>query len=79
MSKTIPGVPESLTREQFTSLFTAVGIKPEDTKELVFRPGGIYATVYERTPEGRRLLHEDGSGCVTHEIFIPVIDEKQGA
>lgn len=76
MSKTIPGVPESLTREQFTSLFTAVGIKPEDTAELSFRCDGIYATVFERTPEGGRMLHEDGSGYVKHEIFIPVIDKK---
>lgn len=79
MSKTIPGVPESMTREQFTSLFTAVGIKPEDTTELSFRSDGIYATVFERTPEGGRMLHEDGSGYVKHEIFIPVIDKKQGA
>lgn len=76
MSKTIPGVPESLTGEQFASLFTAVGINPEDTTELSFRCDGIYAIVFERTPEGGRMVHADGSGFVKHEIFIPVIDKK---
>ena len=72
MSKTIPGVPESVTREQWLSFFTAVGITPELTKSLCFEPEGIYATVFEVGPEGHRILTNDS--FAKHTIFIPVTD-----
>ncbi|KAA0979881.1 hypothetical protein FQ154_01605 [Paeniglutamicibacter gangotriensis] len=74
MSKTIPGVPESVTREQWLSFFTAAGITPELTKSLRFEPEGIYATVFEAGPEGRRIV-TDSNGYAKHEIFIPINDE----
>lgn len=59
MSKTIPGVPESVTREQYLSFFHAAGITPEDTQSLRFLPAGIEAVVFARDAEGRRFLARD--------------------
>lgn len=66
MSKTIPGVPESLTREQYLSFFTAAGIDPSNTVSLRFLPKGIEAIVWERDSEGRRFLANDTS-CICTE------------
>ena len=73
MSKEIPGVPESITRAAYISLFESVGIAPNRTIELNFRPNGIYATVFVLDDKGGKML--DGDGIAKHSIFIPVEDE----
>ena len=72
MSKIIPGVPESITREQYLSFFTAVGINPERTMSLKFERDGIHAVVFETAADGSRIITNDGFAM--HTIFIPVID-----
>jgi hypothetical protein len=72
MTKQIPGVPESLTRAEYVSLFEAVGISPNRTLDLSFRPNGIYATVFVLDDNGAKML--DGSDLAKHSIYIPVED-----
>jgi len=72
MSKTIPSVPESFTREQYMSFFRAVGIRPEDTVSLRFDASGVHATVFAKDDEGRNIVNVDE--YAKHTIFIPVDD-----
>lgn len=72
MSKEISGVPESLTRAEYVSLFESVGIAPNRTIELSFRPNGIYATVFVLDDNGAKML--DGQDLAKHSIYIPVED-----
>lgn len=77
MSKTIEGVPESISRKDYLSLFTAVGLTPDRVKSLEFRSDGVHAEVFEVWPDGsRRLANKSGDGgYAKHTIFIPVMDE----
>ena len=70
---TIEAVPESITREQYLSLLTAVGFDPNELRLLEFRTDGIYAEVYDLNENGNR--HSDNAGdIVINRIFIPVKD-----
>ena len=79
MSKVIAAVPESFTREQWKSLFDAVGIDPKECISLELLPDGAYATIIARNGEGRAFV--DGSDAETsvrtHEVFVPVIDGEK--
>ena len=73
MSKNIPGVPESITREQYKALFEAAGIEPRNTIELTFCADGIYALVMARDEHGDRVV-DPVKGPMNHTIYIPVED-----
>lgn len=88
MSKTIEGVPEFFTREQYLSFFTAAGVTPSDIMSLRFLPSSVEAVVIERDADGHRLIAQDNScicssdgvdddctaqhGYAKHTIIIPV-------
>ncbi|ERI39188.1 hypothetical protein M707_02745 [Arthrobacter sp. AK-YN10] len=76
MSKTIPSVPESITRDAYVALFTSLGIDAMNTKELSFRPDGVYATVFERTENGALVIDEIEGCAVKNVVYIPVEDEE---
>lgn len=76
MSKEIPGVPESITREAYIKLFEAAGIEPRQTLELSFKADGIYATVFALNADGKRVVDPQVDGFAKHEIYIPVEDVK---
>ena len=69
--KTITGVPESLTREQYTALIESVGFDVKDLRRLEFRVDGVYAEVFERTDRGIRLDTQKDEAIV-NRVFIPV-------
>lgn len=75
MSKTIHGVPEFLTREQWVNMFRQYGFTPELTKELTFTHDGVRAVVFDVDEHGRKHLDLDGSGYAKHRVFIPVRDD----
>ena len=75
MTKKIPGVPESITRSAYISLFEAAGIDPHQTIELSFKGDGIYATVFALNDKGLRTIDKSGEGFNKHIIYIPVKDE----
>lgn len=75
MSKEIPGVPESITRASYISLFEAAGIEPRNTLELSFKADGIHATVFAINELGARTIDKSGEGFNKHIIYIPVKDE----
>jgi len=76
MSKPIPGVPESITRAAYISLFEAVGIEPRQTLELSFKADGVYATVFALDANGVRICDAENAVFEKHEIYIPVEDAK---
>lgn len=71
MSKTIEGVPEFLTPEQYSSLFAACGFTPSSVKELRMAPDGVHALVFDLDENGHRYLVGD-TGYAKHRVFIPV-------
>ncbi len=77
MTKQIPGVPESLSREQYLSLFHGVGIDPARTLSLRFLADGVEAVVFEVDERGNKVLandpeNPDGGSWAKHTIHIPV-------
>lgn len=74
MAKTIQGVPENITRDQFLGIFTAVGINAEDCTKVELLPDGVHATVFERHADGTKVVNLDGNGFAKHNIHIPVTD-----
>lgn len=78
MTKQISGVPESLTREEYLSLFRAVGIDPARALSLRFLADGVEAVVFAVDEQGKKILANDnedldaGSGWAKHTIHIPV-------
>jgi len=75
MSKVIPGVPESITRDAYIKLIEASGLDPVDIKELMFCADGIYATVFARDENGARVI-DPIQGPMNNAIYIPVEDDK---
>lgn len=75
MTKTIAGVPDSITRAAYISLFEAAGLEPTATKSLTFGADGIYAEVFAHDERGRKIL-DPAVGVVKHTIYIPVEDES---
>lgn len=71
MSKTIDGVPEYLTREQFAQMFSQFGFDPHFIKEMRFAPDGVHAIVYDKDESGKRYLAER-QGYAKSRVFIPV-------
>lgn len=76
MAKSIPGVPESLTREQFLSIFEAINVDPKETIELRAAPDGITVVTVARTASGQLTI--DGNDIIKNTVFIPVRDEEEG-
>jgi hypothetical protein len=74
MSKVIPGVPESISRDDYIALFASVGIEAKNTTELSFRADGIYATVFERDESGSLVIDTAGDCVVKNTVYIPVED-----
>jgi hypothetical protein len=72
MTKEIPGVPESITRDAYIAMFKSIGLAPWDLTELSFRADGVYATVFARDEHGNKTLDEGAEGFHKHSIYIPV-------
>ncbi|MNI96875.1 hypothetical protein D3C73_1554160 [compost metagenome] len=70
MAKTIPGVPDKITREQLVEFLGNFGFKPEDLANLNVGPEGVTAVVFERDEAGARKIGP--FGYVKHVIRIPV-------
>lgn len=76
MAKSIPGVPESLTRAQFLSIFEAINVDPKETTNLSIAPDGISVTIVARTANGQLAI--EGNSIIKNTVFIPVRDEEEG-
>lgn len=72
--KTIVSVPESLTKEQYTSLVESVGFAPSDVRRLEFRHDGVYAEVFDRDENGRIRMDRQADEVVVNRVWIPVRD-----
>jgi hypothetical protein len=71
MSKTIPSVPDFITREQYVAMFAAMGVDPSNTIELRAAADGVHALVIALDQDGERIVDRD-RGYQKHRIFIPV-------
>lgn len=76
MSKLIKGVPESLTRDQFTQIIESFGFDPFKITELRLDATGVHATVFDLKEDGTKHILKDGSGVATSEVHIPLIDPE---
>lgn len=85
--KKIEGVPESITRDEYLSLFRPFGLDPSNCASVELRPDGLYATVFALDDESKRKIDrvttsvENGiaiGGYYKHRIFIPVASEGAG-
>lgn len=77
MSKTIQGVPESISRAEYIAMFEQIGIDPRYSKSLEFHPDHIEAVVFERNPDGARVFDDRRGECIKHRISIPVRDDEE--
>ena len=77
MSKTIQGVPESISRAEYIAMFEGIGIDPRYSQSLTFQPDHIEAVIFERDANGARILDGQGEGYIKHRISIPVRDDEE--
>lgn len=73
--KTIPGVPESITNEQYLGLVAGAGFDVRHVRKLEFRTDGIYAEVYHHDENGSRYHADcpDHTEAACHRVWIPVV------
>ena len=72
---TIPGVPESITRDQFISMIRSLGLDPYRLTDLKFGYHAIVATVKAVNPEGNEYLDPfERNALAKHTITIPIVD-----
>lgn len=72
--KTITVVPESITREQYLGMITAVGFDVKNLTMLEFRTDGIYADVYDVDENGKKHIDAGRNELVKNRVYIPVKD-----
>lgn len=72
MSKTIEGIPEFITVDQYLGLFAACGIDPKEVVELRMAADGVHALVFALDEHGERRVEWNSGGRYKHRIFIPV-------
>lgn len=76
MSKTIEGVPEFLTREQYLAPLAAIGFAPDVVKEIRYASDGIHALVFALDADGKKRIHPGAPGGYhKHRVFIPIRDD----
>jgi hypothetical protein len=74
-SKKIPGVPETISRDDYVRLIASVGLEPSQVLSICFHATHIEAVVFERDVDNKKIVGHDG--FLKHTISIPVIDEKE--
>ena len=70
---TIPGVPQSITREQYLALISAVGLDVRKCRTLEFRTDGIYAEVLDRDENNATRIDRTRDEAIIHRVYIPVV------
>lgn len=78
MSKTIEGVPDFITYDQYLALFEACGVEPQQVIELRMAADGVHALVFALDEHGKRRL-SPRNGLYKHRIFIPIRREPGDA
>jgi hypothetical protein len=76
--KTIPGIPETISRSDYLALIESLGLDIKDLKMLELRRDGIYATVMARNAEGKLTADPATRETNVHRIYIPVVDDIPG-
>jgi len=76
MAKSIQGIPEFVTREQFTSFIEAFGFDPSRLVELHVFPNSVEAVVIAFNEDGNEYV--EGDSFAKHRVSIPVHDEEEG-
>lgn len=74
---TVPGVPQTITRERCCELIRGLGLDPFGLVSLEFQAGGlgIQAEVYAEDERGQRYL-SDPDTVATHRLCIRITDEE---
>jgi hypothetical protein len=74
MTKSIKGVPESITRQQYVDLINSLGIDPYLLYDLWFGRNTIVATVKALDENGKGYAGEERNEMAKHNIVIKVVD-----
>lgn len=73
--RTITGVPESLTRAQYLSLFESLGFDVKSLRRLDFRVNSVYAEVMEHDDDGHLVLDRAHDEVAVTRMYIPIVDK----
>lgn len=76
VSKKIPGVPESISRDDYIKLVASTGLDPKYIKSIQFNADFIAAVIFAVDASGNKIIGDDG--WEKHSIIIPVVDEEDG-
>ncbi|MGO1607592.1 MAG: hypothetical protein ACTHXF_08955 [Brevibacterium yomogidense] len=74
MPKTIPGVPDFITREQWLELMAAAGFEPKELVEMRIAPDGVHALVIAKGENGDPVVDHQNGTYYKHRVFIPTRD-----
>jgi predicted xylose isomerase-like sugar epimerase len=77
VTKSIPGVPESITRAQYLGLIESLGFDVLHLRSLEFSADGIRAVVIAIHPDGRHVIDAANDTVAEHSIFIPVVEDPK--
>lgn len=64
----LPQVPESIPRGAVTAILTELGIDPNWCVSLRMEHKGLYAEVFARDEDGKKIV--EGDRLATHNVFI---------
>lgn len=66
----IPEVPESIPRAKVLEVLASIGIDPKWCVSLELRQQGIYAEMFAKGENGRKVIDEAQGEIVTNKVFI---------
>jgi hypothetical protein len=72
MQKTIEGLPEFLTRDQYVCMFSSFGLDPRHVVELRLAHDGVHALVFALDEQGKRIYEIRTESWMKHRVFVPV-------
>lgn len=67
----VEGVPETITRAQYTELIASLGLNAAILKSLEFRVDGVYAEICTGKVD---MAPDQPDREATHQLYIPVQD-----
>jgi hypothetical protein len=75
MSKTIPGVPEFIVRDDLLDWVRGLGVDPDRLLELHVTTKAVHVLL-RSTLDGTSAMAIDGEHIGKHQLHIPVVTER---
>lgn len=71
----VPGVPETITRDDYVAWIEALGFEAKNLKAMTLEHFGVTAVVYAVDEHGHKFT-ADGETAATHTITVRVVDDE---